>query len=71
VIAKGTPEAIAENPASYTGSYLKKMLTKSQAYLPQDTSQIEKQARKTAIDRLEIATSVKPRRRRHREEDKG
>jgi excinuclease ABC subunit A len=71
VIAKGTPEAIAENPASYTGSYLKTMLTKSRTDMPQDSSQIEKQARKTAIERLEIATSVKPRRKRHREEDKG
>lgn len=71
VIAKGTPEAVAENPASYTGSYLKTMLTKSQANLPPEISQIEKQARKTAIEKLEIATSAKPRRRRHREEDKG
>jgi len=26
VIAKGTPEEVAENPASYTGQYVKKML---------------------------------------------
>ena len=26
VIAKGTPEEVAENPASYTGYYVKKML---------------------------------------------
>ena len=26
VIAKGTPEEVAENPASYTGKYIKKML---------------------------------------------
>ena len=26
IIAVGTPEAIAENPASYTGRYLKPML---------------------------------------------
>lgn len=26
VIAKGTPEEVAANPASYTGKYIKKML---------------------------------------------
>ena len=26
VIAKGTPEEVAKNPASYTGYYVKKML---------------------------------------------
>ena len=26
VVATGTPEQVAENPASYTGQYLKKML---------------------------------------------
>ena len=26
VIAKGTPEEVAEDPASYTGQYVKKML---------------------------------------------
>lgn len=29
VIAEGTPEKIAENPASYTGTYVKKMLEKA------------------------------------------
>ena len=28
VVAKGTPEEVAENPASYTGQYIKKMLDK-------------------------------------------
>ena len=28
IIAKGTPEEVAENPASYTGIYIKKMLEK-------------------------------------------
>ena len=28
VIARGTPEEIAKNPASYTGIYVKKMLEK-------------------------------------------
>ena len=28
VIAKGTPEEVAANPASYTGQYVKKYLTK-------------------------------------------
>ena len=29
LIAKGTPEEVAENPKSYTGIYIKKMLEKS------------------------------------------
>ncbi|MCD7738398.1 MAG: excinuclease ABC subunit UvrA [Lachnospiraceae bacterium] len=29
VIAKGTPEEVAQNPASYTGAYVKKMLQKA------------------------------------------
>ena len=29
VIAKGTPEEVAENPISYTGHYIKKMLEKA------------------------------------------
>lgn len=28
VIAKGTPEEVAESPVSYTGKYIKKMLDK-------------------------------------------
>ena len=28
IIAEGTPEEVAENPASHTGRYLKPMLTK-------------------------------------------
>jgi len=28
VIATGTPEQVAENPASYTGQYLKPLLAK-------------------------------------------
>ena len=28
VIAKGTPEEVADNPVSYTGAYIKKMLEK-------------------------------------------
>ena len=28
VIAKGTPEEVAENPVSYTGKYIKDMLQK-------------------------------------------
>ena len=28
VIAKGTPEEVADNPASFTGKYLQKMLSK-------------------------------------------
>ncbi|MBQ8232106.1 MAG: excinuclease ABC subunit UvrA [Lachnospiraceae bacterium] len=31
VIAQGTPEEVAENPASYTGHYIKKMLARVQA----------------------------------------
>lgn len=31
IIAEGTPEEVAENPASHTGRYLKPMLTKSLA----------------------------------------
>lgn len=30
VVATGTPEAVAENPASYTGAYLKKILSKQE-----------------------------------------
>jgi len=29
LIAKGTPEEIANNPSSYTGKYLKKTLAKT------------------------------------------
>ena len=32
VIAKGTPEEVAENPASYTGYYIRKMIEKDKAY---------------------------------------
>ena len=28
VVAKGTPEEVAKNPASYTGQYIKKVLDK-------------------------------------------
>ncbi len=31
VIAQGTPEEVAKNPASYTGIYIKKMLTRARA----------------------------------------
>ncbi|MBE0616044.1 MAG: hypothetical protein IH604_20425 [Burkholderiales bacterium] len=31
VIAQGTPEDVAENPASYTGQYLKTVLGKKKA----------------------------------------
>ena len=30
VIAKGTPEEVAENPASYTGQYVKRYLERAQ-----------------------------------------
>jgi excinuclease ABC subunit A len=30
LVAKGTPEQVAENPASYTGQYLKKWLVRNQ-----------------------------------------
>ena len=30
IIATGTPEEVADNPASYTGQYLKKVLIKEQ-----------------------------------------
>ena len=29
VVAQGTPEEVAENPASYTGYYVKKMLDRA------------------------------------------
>lgn len=32
VIAQGTPEEVAENPASYTGLYIKKMLTRARGF---------------------------------------
>ena len=31
VVAQGTPEQVAKNPASYTGKYIKKMLEKGKA----------------------------------------
>lgn len=71
VVACGSPEEIARMPASYTGQYLKKMLERSLRHMPQKMEDIDKQAQKVANERLEIATSVKPRRRKHREEDKG
>jgi len=30
VIARGTPEEVAQNPVSYTGKYIRKMLEKEQ-----------------------------------------
>ena len=36
VIAKGTPEEVAENPASYTGQYIKKMLKRYKDNLKND-----------------------------------
>ena len=31
VVATGTPEQVADNPTSYTGQYLKKILSRSEA----------------------------------------
>ena len=36
VIAKGTPEEVAENPSSYTGQYIKKMLKRYKDNLKND-----------------------------------
>jgi excinuclease ABC subunit A len=64
VVALGTPEEVATNPSSYTGQYLAPLLEKALHYGPRRESEIKKYNAVVEKDKLEIATSVKPRRKR-------
>ncbi len=70
VIAQGTPEEVAKNPSSYTGQYLAPLLEKARQHGPRHHSETEKLNAVVDKDKLEIATSVKPRRRRIERETK-
>ncbi|MBN1775176.1 MAG: excinuclease ABC subunit UvrA, partial [Clostridiales bacterium] len=70
VVALGTPEEIATNPSSYTGQYLAPLLEKARNYGPRRDSEIKKFKAVVEKDKLEIATSVKPRRKRNARETK-
>jgi excinuclease ABC subunit A len=70
VIAQGTPEEVAKNPSSYTGQYLAPLLEKARQHGPRRHSETEKFKAVVDKDMLEIATSVKPRRRRIARETK-
>ncbi len=70
VVALGTPEEVATNPSSYTGQYLAPLLEKARNYGPRRDSEIKKFKAGVEKDKLEIATSVKPRRKRNARETK-
>ncbi|MDD4096860.1 MAG: excinuclease ABC subunit UvrA, partial [Oscillospiraceae bacterium] len=70
VVALGTPEEVATNPSSYTGQYLAPLLEKARNYGPRRDSEIKKFKAVVEKDKLEIATSVKPRRKRNARETK-
>ncbi len=70
VVALGTPEEVASNPISYTGQYLAPLLEKARHYGPRHDSEIKQFKAVVEKEKLEIATSVKPRRNRKMRETK-
>ncbi|MBN1776131.1 MAG: hypothetical protein JW817_06675, partial [Clostridiales bacterium] len=69
VVATGTPEDVSGNSYSYTGQYLAPILKKAQDFGPRLDSDIRKFNAVVEKDKLEIATAVKPRRRRVAKKD--
>ncbi|HPE38909.1 MAG TPA: hypothetical protein PK567_05405, partial [Bacillota bacterium] len=65
IIAKGTPEEVAQVSGSYTGQYLKPVLEKTRMLMSNNGVTISKeQLMKTEKEALEIATGPKPLRKR-------
>lgn len=65
IIAKGTPEEVAQVSGSYTGQYLKPVLEKTRMLMSNNGVTISKeQIMKTEKEALEIATGPKPLRKR-------